>query len=85
MEKFIYLHHKVPSQRQKQNYNSKMSPLASTLFCFTAASFSAMQLGNWVADGILAAKIFLETNDTVILLDTHWNSSLISKNILCLL
>lgn len=27
-------------------------------------------------------KFFLETNDTVIFPDTHWNSSLISKNIL---
>lgn len=52
------------------------------MFCLAAASFSATQLDKWVTDGILAAKIFLETNDTVIFLDTHWNSSLISKNIL---
>ena len=52
------------------------------LFCFAAASFSAKQLGKRVADGTLATKIFLETNDAVIFLDTRWNSSLVSKNIL---
>ena len=41
------------------------------LFCFAAASFSAKQLGKRVADGTLATKIFLETNDAVIFLDTH--------------
>lgn len=57
-EKLISLHRKVPSQQQKQNYNSKKPPLAITLFRFAAASFSATQLGEWVTDGILAAKIF---------------------------
>jgi hypothetical protein len=52
-------------------YNSKESQLASTLFSFAAASLGATQLGKWVADGIAAAKIFLETNDTVVFLDTH--------------
>lgn len=47
--------------------------------------FTATQLGKWIADGILAAEIFIDTNETVIFLDTHRNASRISLNLSCLL
>lgn len=67
------------------SYNSKESQLTSVLFSLAAASVVATQLGKWIADGLLAAEIFIDTNETVIFLDTHRNASRISLNLSCLL